>query len=269
VRKWPSFDIKPHLSLTRAMDGEHHFNVGTRTRTNSKPRVGKPSGLRLGQFGRTLNVERQVPQPSTVIRMTSFDQTTLRTPRLLLRPLRESDAPALFVIFSDPRVTRYLSRPPWDTIDKAFDLIAKDRQSLAKGEYVRFGIERIHGQELIGECSLFNLIERCRRAEVGYVLASGAWGHGYMGEALISLLQFGFSQLVLNRVEADIDPRNEPSARSLQRLGFKKEGHLRERWIVGNEVSDTDLYGLLLSDWQSGKHHESKAETEPVAQPAP
>ena len=199
--------------------------------------------------------------------MPSFDQTTLRTQRLLLRPLRESDAPTLFGIFSDRRVTRYLSRPPWDTIDQALDLIAKDQQSLASGAYARFGIERIHGEELIGECSLFNLIERCRRAEVGYVLAFGAWGHGYMGEALISLLRFGFSQLMLNRVEADIDPRNAPSAKSLERLGFKKEGHLRERWIVGNEVSDTDLYGLLLSDWKSGEHYESKPE--PVAQPAP
>jgi ribosomal-protein-alanine N-acetyltransferase len=186
--------------------------------------------------------------------MPSFDQTTLHTPRLLLRPLRESDAAALFAIFSDSRVTRYLSRPPWSTIEKAFELIVKDQEALAGGKYARFGIERMDGGELIGECSLFNLVEQSRRAEIGYVLAPGAWGQGYMAEALISLLRFGFSQLGLNRVEADIDPRNGASARSLERLGFKNEGHLRERWIVAGEVSDTDLYGLLLTDWQSGKH---------------
>jgi RimJ/RimL family protein N-acetyltransferase len=76
-----------------------------------------------------------------------------------------------------------------------------------------------------------------------------------MNEALLSLLEFGFSQLALNRVEADIDPRNLASARSLERLGFKKEGHLRERWIVDGEVSDTALYGLLLREWRSQKRH--------------
>jgi RimJ/RimL family protein N-acetyltransferase len=55
----------------------------------------------------------------------------------------------------------------------------------------------------------------------------------------------------LNRIEADIDPRNVASARSLERLGFSKEGHLRQRWIVNGEVSDSAFYGLLLSDWQA------------------
>ena len=55
----------------------------------------------------------------------------------------------------------------------------------------------------------------------------------------------------LNRVEADIDPRNAASARTLGRLGFAKEGRLRERWIVNDEVSDSDLYGLLASDWRA------------------
>jgi RimJ/RimL family protein N-acetyltransferase len=70
-----------------------------------------------------------------------------------------------------------------------------------------------------------------------------------MDEALRALLNYGFSQLKLNRVEADIDPRNEASARSLERLGFSKEGYLRERWIVGEEISDSALYGLLHRDW--------------------
>jgi ribosomal-protein-alanine N-acetyltransferase len=58
-----------------------------------------------------------------------------------------------------------------------------------------------------------------------------------------------FAEFDLNRIEADIDPRNVASARSLERLGFRKEGRLRERWIVSGEVSDSDLYGLLRIDW--------------------
>jgi len=71
-----------------------------------------------------------------------------------------------------------------------------------------------------------------------------------MHEALQALLRYAFQTLDLNRLEADIDPRNVASARTLERLGFQKEGHLRERWIVNGEISDTRLYGLLRREWQ-------------------
>jgi [ribosomal protein S5]-alanine N-acetyltransferase len=181
----------------------------------------------------------------------AFDQITLSTRRLLLRPLAEADVPPLFEAFSDPRVMRYWSTPPWSSMDAARALVERDLKAMASGEYVRLGIERQEDGRLLGNCTLFKIDGQCRRAEIGYGLAYSAWGHGYMHEALLALLEFGFSELGLNRVEADIDPRNEPSARSLERLGFRKEGYLRERWIVGTEVSDSALYGLLLSDWIS------------------
>ena len=193
--------------------------------------------------------------------MPAFDQTTLRTESLLLRPLRESDAPALFGIFSDPRVTRYLSRPSWPNIAIAHERIARDVEAMSAGRYACFGIEQTVDGRLLGECSLFNLQEQCRRAEIGYTLAFEAWGKGYMNEALNALLEFGFSELGLNRVEADIDPRNLRSAKSLERLGFKKEGHLRERWIVAGEVSDSGLYGLLASEWISRGRNGQSSET--------
>ena len=63
------------------------------------------------------------------------------------------------------------------------------------------------------------------------------------------LFRSGFIELSLNRVEADIDPRNAASAKTLERLGFVKEGFLRERWVVDGEVSDSGIYGLLRRDW--------------------
>ena len=182
--------------------------------------------------------------------MLSIPHVTRTTARLVLRPLAEADAPALFAVFSDPRVARYLSRPAWTGLGMAAARIARDIEAMNAGRYVCLGIEREADHQLIGECSLFNLVEQCRRAEVGYALCHMAWGQGYITEALTSLLSFGFEHLALNRVEADIDPRNDASARSLERLGFVKEGHLRERWIVSGEVSDSGLYGLLERDWR-------------------
>ena len=128
-------------------------------------------------------------------------------------------------------------------------MIARDHKAMVEGEQLRLALERTDDGSSIGICTLFAFSWQCRRAEVGYGLAAHAWGHAYMDEALRALLGYRFATLGLNRVEADIDPRNQASAKSLERLGFQKEGHLRERWIVGDDVSDTALYGLLQRDW--------------------
>lgn len=181
--------------------------------------------------------------------MQAFENLPLRTDRLVLRPLQETDADALFMIFSDEKVMRYWSTLPWTSHEPARAMIARDLAQTSK-DHLRLGIEAAQDKRLVGTCTLFSINATCRRAEVGYGLASVAWGQGYMNEALRALLDYGFHQLNLNRIEADIDPRNEASARTLERLGFQKEGYLRERWIVGDEISDTALYGLLQREWK-------------------
>ena len=183
--------------------------------------------------------------------MPEFNQLVLTTERLRLRPLVASDAAALFATFSDARVMRYWSSAPWSSIDKAHEMIARDATALVAGDQIRLGMETADGARLIGHCSLFNFNAQCRRCDIGYGMAFGAWGHGYMHEALTAVLNYGFSELSLNRVEADIDPRNAASAKTLERLGFQNEGLLRERWVVDGEVSNSGIYGLLRRDWHA------------------
>jgi len=168
----------------------------------------------------------------------AFHRLVLQTERLLLRPLAASDAGALFAIFSDRQVTRYWSSAAWDSQTTAEDYIAKDIKALRRGEHLRLGIEVRATTELVGMCTLYAFMNQCRRAEI---------------EALLRLLDYGFAELDLHRVEADVDPRNLASVRCLDRLGFRKEGHLRERWIVDGEISDTSFYGLLHNDWRTRK----------------
>lgn len=72
-----------------------------------------------------------------------------------------------------------------------------------------------------------------------------------MREALTALLDFAFGALDLHRLEADVDPRNAASVRTLERLGFRREGYLRERWLVGGEIQDALFYGLLRREWRA------------------
>ena len=185
--------------------------------------------------------------------MPALEPVALNTPHLILRPLTEADVPAIFAIFSHPEVMRYWSYPALTDITQAQEMLQRIQASHREGSAVRLGIERRSDEGLVGTCSLFNFHAASGRAEIGYALAREAWGAGVMHEALTAFVTHAFTALALHRLEADIDPRNAASARTLERLGFQKEGHLRERWIVNGEISDTAWYGLLRREWESGR----------------
>jgi RimJ/RimL family protein N-acetyltransferase len=180
----------------------------------------------------------------------SFEPTVLETARLTLRFMDERDIDALYAVYSDPLVARYLSRPAQTERAHAEKMMANVLTGYADGSGVNFGVVRREDGQLMGNCMLFRFHDESRRAEIGYSMARAYWGQGYMDEALRALISYAFGPLGLNRLEADIDPRNENSAKSLTRLGFKEEGVLKERWIVAGEKSDTAYYGLLARDWR-------------------
>jgi len=182
--------------------------------------------------------------------MTQTAPIFIPTKRLFLRYLSEADLPALYDIFSNLEVMRYWSYPPWTDKSQAQQFLIDTHEGYRAQNAFQLGIERNADQALVGTCTIFHFHTASRRAEIGYALGRSYWGSGYMHEALQALLHYAFITLDLNRLEADIDPRNRASAKTLERLGFQREGHLRERWIVNGEISDTWWYGLLHREWQ-------------------
>jgi ribosomal-protein-alanine N-acetyltransferase len=183
--------------------------------------------------------------------MPLFQPVTLTTSRLILRPLRQEDAQTLFAIWSDADAMRYFSFPTMTSLDQAVDRVARQLKMSANGQDFICAVELRATGEVLGNCALFHPDEQCRRAEIGFSLQRKHWGRGYMYEAASAVIEHAFGELKLRRIEADIDPRNGASARLLERLGFVREGLLRERWRVGDEVSDSALYGLLEGDRRS------------------
>lgn len=178
-----------------------------------------------------------------------FDSTLqLRSPRLVLSPIRASDGAALFAIQSDPAVMRYWNHPAWTDIQQAYAQILDDLAAQRAGTQLKLGIREHADAPMLGICVVFAIDADARRAEIGYHLSPLAQGKGYMGEALRCFVDHLFDDRGLRRLEAEIDPRNAPSARVLERIGFQREGLLRERWCVGGELSDSALYGLLARE---------------------
>lgn len=174
---------------------------------------------------------------------------TLAAERVCLRALARSDAPALFAVFSDPRVMRYWSSPPMTAVEQAEGLIEQIDDWFAQRGGCQWGIVESAGGSVIGTATLHAFALQHKRCEVGYVLGSAYWGRGFAREALARLLRFAFGELRLERIEADVDPRNAASVRLVEHLGFRREGLLRARWHVAGEVQDSALYGLLRDEF--------------------
>ena len=179
----------------------------------------------------------------------SLPTPTLHTPRLRLRRFDGGDADALFALHSNAQVLRYWDAPPWSEPGRAERFIAACRQ-LEEGTGARLALDRVSDGAFIGWCSLTRWNPDHHSAAMGYCLDDAAWGHGYATEAAHALLRWAFDTLDLNRVQAETDTRNAASARVLEKLGFVREGTLREDCVVNGDVSDSWVYGLLRREWR-------------------
>ena len=169
--------------------------------------------------------------------------------RLLVRLVDESDLPALLEVNASEEVTALLPYARWTSMADAEAWLQRMNGIQATGLALQFVVVSKSTGMAIGTCLLFRFEEGSDRAELGYVLGRAYWGQGLMHEALEALVGCAFDSIGLRRLEAEVDTRNRSSARLLQRLGFSKEGLLRERWVAKGEAKDVEMYGLLRSEW--------------------
>ena len=181
---------------------------------------------------------------------TPLPTPTLSTERLHLRPFTEADGEALFALQSNARVLRYWDSPPWTDRSRIDRFLATCRQLAEEGTGARLVMEGAADGVFVGWVSFSRWNPDHRSASLGYCLTEAAWGHGYATEAAGAILEWAFDTLDLNRVQAEVDTRNPASARVLEKLGFVREGTLRQDCIVDGDVSDSWVFGLLRQDWR-------------------
>ncbi|HLV79020.1 MAG TPA: GNAT family N-acetyltransferase [Chthonomonadaceae bacterium] len=177
------------------------------------------------------------------------------TPRLLLRAFTLEDMDAVYEYWSDPEVMRYQPGEPRTMLDQA----QRRLQNLAAGgeEPPRRGscfaiVLKSEGQ-VIGECLLYAHNPDLREAGIGYTLNRRYWGLGLATEAAGRVVRYGFEEMGLHRIFAECRPENRASARVLEKIGMRLEGHLREnKWIKGR-WEDTLLFAILEQEWQERK----------------
>ena len=173
----------------------------------------------------------------------------LKTERLTLRGFVPTDVPAVLTFRGDPHVQRFNSEPLRNA-DQALAFIEELRTEQVVGRSISWAISLGEGEPAIGSVGLYHRSQYHARAELGYELARSYWGRGIGSEAATSVIQFGFRQLVLHRIEAATIADNHESVRLLRKLGFKLEGIRREySWEDDGRFHDSAMYGLLEHQW--------------------
>jgi ribosomal-protein-alanine N-acetyltransferase len=178
---------------------------------------------------------------------------SLSTARLQLREIVASDAPALLAIHSDGEAMKWFGSDPLVDLEAAEKVIAGFAHMRAlPSPGVRWGIvhaDAKRGSALLGTCGVFRWNRGWRTCLTGYELACHAQGQGYMTEALRAIYAWAFETMAVDRIEAQVHPRNTPSLTLLNRLGFVEEGLLREAGLWMGERRDLVQLGLLKREF--------------------
>ena len=172
----------------------------------------------------------------------------LRGPRLALRWMDVRDLPDLHRLFADTGSTRIWNRSGARPDEASIHLEAIQR-GYEQGHLFQWGIALRSDDRVIGTATLSSVDHLQGRGDMNLVLTHEQRGQRYGAEALTLLLEHAFGTMELRRLEADVDPRDAAALRTLENVGFRREGYLRQRWLINGELQDSVQMGMLASEW--------------------
>ena len=176
---------------------------------------------------------------------------TLATRRLRLRPLWEEDAAGMHQAYGDPVAMRFWDALPSRDLAETVEHVRRSR-AIDPQFHAAFAVETLDTGEFVGMVNYHARWAAARRLAVGWILVPRFWHLGLMREAMAALLRHCFDDLDTHRVEAEIEPENAASIRLAERLGFQREGLLRDRMFVAGEPRSVFMYALLQPAWSAG-----------------
>jgi len=175
---------------------------------------------------------------------------TLESERLLLRPMRMSDADDMFAYARREDVTTYLLWMPHSSPSYTRDYLAYIEERYALGEFYDWAVVEKASGRMIGTCGFTRIDAPHNAAELGYVLNPDYHGRGYGTEAAARVLRFGFEELSLHRIEAKFMQGNEASLHVMEKLGMRLEGYRRDGMLVKGRYRTIGVCAILENEWK-------------------
>jgi len=166
------------------------------------------------------------------------------TQRLLLRQVSSADEHGIFQSCSDPAVMKYISTP-LDNRDAVQGIREDYMDGFADGSSLIWAIAVKQSGVFAGTAGFEGFSFLDSRADIGFTLNRLHQGKGYMTEALLKILSFGFITMSINRIQATVVPENTSSVKLLERLGFSEEGHMKKSVFFNGSFHDELIFALL------------------------
>ncbi|MEM6965899.1 MAG: GNAT family protein [Bacteroidota bacterium] len=173
----------------------------------------------------------------------------LESDRLVFEQYDQSHAADLLALRSDPLVMKYMDSPPFENIQTAVDRITENRLLFKEENGIVWVIKEKSSDDFVGDFSFWKIDKKNFRGEIGYAMLPRYWGKGYMTETMHTIFAFGFHQLGLHSIVADVNPDNEKSKSVLSKMGFQREAYFRESFYYDGQFLDSLIYCLLVSDF--------------------
>jgi ribosomal-protein-alanine N-acetyltransferase len=177
------------------------------------------------------------------------DLPTIETNRLILRKVQVGDLNDMYEYTSDPIVTEHTSWDYHKSIEETKKWIEFTLDCYVKKKVTNWGMVHKDTQKFIGSCGFAWWNIEHSKAEIGYVMNPRFWGQGLMTEAINKVIDFGFTRMELNRIEATCKPVNIGSWRVMEKSGMQLDGVLRQYMKLRDEFIDVRLYSILKSDF--------------------
>ncbi|WP_076412226.1 GNAT family N-acetyltransferase [Shewanella sp. UCD-KL12] len=176
----------------------------------------------------------------------------LETTRLLLNETTLADTDSVFALLSNPRVLTYYDIEQFQEIDQAASLINSDAGKYAKGLMLRWAVRQKESSKYIGGCGINRFEADRHTAVIGYEFCPSTWGKGFATESLQAVIEFCFSTHCpqhVNRIEAYTMTGNHASEAILGKLGFSREGLLRQHSFWKGSYHDLTLFSILRDEF--------------------
>lgn len=171
------------------------------------------------------------------------------TERLILKKLTPEIYHFVFENLAEPDLMIFFGFDSWQELSKEKDKYEKGISTYNRS-FLNFQLIDKQSNRIIGWCGFHTWYTEHNRAELGYMLRDEeSKGKGIMTEALKPIIEYGFNEMKLSRIEAFVGPDNQPSQKLLKKLKFVQEGLLRQHYFKNNKMEDSLVFSLLKNEY--------------------
>ena len=169
----------------------------------------------------------------------------LETERLVLRRTTLDDAQHYFALRSNVDAMKHICKPLQKSVEETKELIYKINEMIAFNNGISWSVCLKSDNKMIGTVSFHRIMKEHYRAEIGYMLHPSFWKQGIISEAAGVVIKYGFENMKLHSIEANIDPTNIGSEKLLKKFNFVKEAYYKENYFYEGQFLDSAVFSLL------------------------